>query len=143
MVRTLLAAHAHLRATLFDLPRVVASVEPAGRLTIVAGNVFDDPVPGADVCVLSQIIHGWPDDGAQRILRRCAEAAERILLVEGVLPERPSAGDASFDLFMLTLTGGRQRTENEFRRLAASAGLELRSSRPLATGNALVELRVG
>jgi 2,7-dihydroxy-5-methyl-1-naphthoate 7-O-methyltransferase len=141
LVRTLLAAHPHVRATLFDLPQVVASVEPAERLTIVAGNVFDDPLPAADACILSQIIHGWPDDEAERILRRCAEAAERILLVEGILPERPSAGDASFDLFMLTLTGGRQRTEDEFRRLAESVGLELRSSRPLATGNALVELR--
>jgi 2,7-dihydroxy-5-methyl-1-naphthoate 7-O-methyltransferase len=143
LVRTLLAAHAHLRATLFDLPQVVASVDPAERLTIVAGNVFEDPLPAADACILSQIIHGWPDDGAKRILRRCAEAAKRILLVEGVLPERPSAGEASFDLFMLTLTGGRQRTEDEFRRLAASVGLELRYSRPLATGNALVELHVG
>jgi O-methyltransferase domain len=142
LVRTLLAAHAHLRAKLFDLPQVVAAVEPAERLTVVAGNAFDDPLPAADACILSQIIHGWPDDGAQRILRRCAEAAERILLVEGILPERPSAGDASFDLFMLTLTGGRQRTEHEFRRLAESVGLELRSSRPLATGNALVELHV-
>ena len=142
LVRTLLAAHAHLRATLFDLPQVVASVAPAERLTIVAGNVFDDPLPAADACIMSQIIHGWPDDGAQRILRRCAEAAERILLVEGVLPERPSVGDASFDLFMLTLTGGRQRTEHEFGRLAESVGLELRSARPLATGNALVELYV-
>jgi hypothetical protein len=122
LARTLLAAHAQLRATLFDLPQVVASVEPAERPTIVPGNVFDDPVPGADACILSQIIHGWPDEGAERILRRCAEAAERILLVEGVLPERPSAGDASFDLFMLTLTGGRQRTEDEFRRLAESVG---------------------
>jgi hypothetical protein len=137
LARTLLAAHAHLRATLFDLPQVVASVEPAERLTIVPGNVFDDPVPGADACILSQIIHGWPDEGAERILRRCADAAKRILLVEGVLPERPSAGDASLDLFMLTLTGGRQRTEDEFRRLAESVGLELWSSRPLATGNAL------
>jgi 2,7-dihydroxy-5-methyl-1-naphthoate 7-O-methyltransferase len=143
LVRTLLAAHAHLRATLFDLPQVVAAIDPAERLTIVAGNVFDDPLPAADACILSQIIHGWPDDGAERILLRCAGAAERILLVEGVLPERPSAGEASFDLFMLTLTGGRQRTEDEFRRLAESVGLELRSTRPLATGNALLELHVG
>jgi O-methyltransferase domain len=52
LARTLLAAHAHLRATLFDLPQVVASVELAARLTIVPGNVFDDPVPGADACIL-------------------------------------------------------------------------------------------
>jgi hypothetical protein len=141
LLRTLLAAHEHLRATLFDLPQVVESVEPAERLTITPGNMFDDPLPAGDVHVLSQIVHGWPDAGAARILRSCAEAAPRILLVEGVLPERPSAGDASFDLFMLTLTGGRQRTEDEFRRLAESVDLELRSTQQLATGNSLIELR--
>jgi hypothetical protein len=43
---------------------------------------------------------------------------------------------------MLTLTGGRQRTEDEFRRLAESVGLELRSTQPLATGNSVIELHV-
>lgn len=141
LVRALLARHAQLRATLFDLPQVVASAEPAERLEIVAGNLLEDPLPEADVCILGRIVHGWPDAGAERILRRCADAAERILLVEAVLPERPSVAEAGFDLFMLTLTGGRQRTEAEFRRLAESAGLELRSSTPLATGNAVLELR--
>src|SRR5918995_1108346 len=142
LLRTLLATYEHLHGTLFDLPQVVESVEPAERFTIVRGNMFDDPIPATDAHILSQIIHGWPDAGAAQILRRCTEAAPRILLVEGVLPKRPSAGDASFDLFMLTLTGGRQRTEDEFRRLAESIGLELRSTQPLAAGNSLIELHV-
>jgi 2,7-dihydroxy-5-methyl-1-naphthoate 7-O-methyltransferase len=142
LLRALLTTHEHLHGTLFDLPQVVESVEPAERLTIVPGNMFDDPLPAADAHILSQIIHGWPDADAAHILGRCTEAAPRILLVEGILPERPSATDAGFDLFMLTLTGGRQRTEDEFRRLAESIGLELRSTHPLTTGNSLIELRV-
>jgi hypothetical protein len=144
LLRTLLAAHPHLRATLFELPRVVATVESADRLEIVAGDVFRDPLPAADAYVLSQIVHGWPDGGAAQILRACAEAGgedARILLVEGVLPETPSVDEASFDLFMLTLSGGRQRTLDELRRLAESVGLQLRSSQLLSTGNSLVELR--
>lgn len=143
MLRTLLAAHPHLQGTLFDLPQVAAGAEPSERLDVVAGNVFDDQLPRGDAYVLSQILHGWPDDDAAQILRRCAEAGGegvRILLVEGVIPERPSADEASFDLFMLTLSGGRQRTLDEFRRLATSVGLTLRSSQQLATGNSLVEL---
>jgi hypothetical protein len=42
---------------------------------------------------------------------------------------------------MFTLAGGRQRTLDDFSRVAASAGLEVRSSRPLETGNSLVEIR--
>jgi 2,7-dihydroxy-5-methyl-1-naphthoate 7-O-methyltransferase len=144
MLRTLLAAHPHLRATLFDLPQVVESAEQAERLDVVAGNFFDDPLPAADAYVLSQILHGWPDERAGQILRRCVEAGGdevRILLVEGVIPDHPTAGDASFDLFMLTLGGGRQRTLGEFKRLAESVDLELRSSRLLDTGDSVLELR--
>jgi hypothetical protein len=143
MLRTLLDAHPHLRGTLFDLAQVVAAVESVERLEIVAGNLFQDPLPPGDAYVLSQIVHGYQDERAAEVLSRCAEAGGdevRILLVEGVLSDRPSADEASFDLFMFTLTGGRQRTLDEFRRLAASAGLEVRSSRPLETGNSLVEI---
>jgi 2,7-dihydroxy-5-methyl-1-naphthoate 7-O-methyltransferase len=144
MLRTLLAAHPHLRGTLFDLPQVVADVEPGERLDVVPGNFLDEPLPRADAYVLSQILHGWPDEGAARILSRGAEAAgddSRFLLVEGVLAERPTAEETGFDLFMLTLVGGRQRTLSEFLQLAESVGLTIRSSQVLSTGDSLVELR--
>jgi hypothetical protein len=144
MLATLLAAHPRLRGTLFDLPQVVASVKPAERLTIVAGDVFHDPLPPGDAYVLSQVLHGWADDGAAEILRRCAEAGRddaRILIVESLISERPSADEAGFDLFMFTLGGGRQRSLDDFRRLAKSVALEIHSSKPLSTGNALIELR--
>ena len=143
MLQAILAAHPHLRGTLFDLPQVVGQVRPVERTDIIAGDVFADPLPEGDVYVLSQILHGWPDDRAATILARCVEAggeSTRIVLVEGVIPGRPTAGEASFDLFMLTLSGGRQRTLDDFRRLAESAGLVLRSAELLATGNSLLEL---
>ncbi len=143
LLRTLLAAHSHLSGTLFDLPRVVAAAEPAERLDTVAGSFFDDPLPRGDAYVLSQILHGFPDDEAGRILGRCIEAGggdARILLVEQLVSERPTADEASFDLFMFTLGGGRQRTQDEFRALAESVGLALRSSLSLGTGSSLVEL---
>lgn len=143
LLRTLLGAHSHLRGTLFDLPRAVAAAEPAERLDTVAGNYFDDPLPRGDRYVLSQILHGYPDEAAGRILSRCVEAGNtdaRILLVEQVISEHPTAGEASFDLFMCTLGGGRQRTIDELRRLAGTVGLALGSSVLLTTGNSLVEL---
>lgn len=143
LLRTLLAAYPHLRGTLFDLPQVVEDVEPVDRLEVVAGDVFHDPIPAADVYVLSRILHGWPDEGAARILQRCAEAggdSARIVFVEGVISERPTADEASFDLFMLAVSGGGERTLEEFRGLAERAGLEMRSSQLLSSGNSLVEL---
>jgi hypothetical protein len=144
MLRTLLAAYPHLRGTLFDLPQVVAVVEREERLEVVAGNVLEEPLPRADAYILSQILHGWPDPRATEILRRCAEAGDDdspVLLVEGVLADRPTSDETSFDLFMLTLVGGRQRTLSEFQRLAEAAGLTIRSSQVLPSGDSLVELR--
>jgi 2,7-dihydroxy-5-methyl-1-naphthoate 7-O-methyltransferase len=143
LLRTLLAAHSHLHGTLFDLPRVVAAAESAERLDAVAGDFFDDPLPRGDAYVLSQILHGLPNDVAERLLSRCVGAggvAAGILLVEQLVSEPPTAAEASFDLFMFTLGGGRQRTLGEFRSLAESVGLALRSSQLLATGNSLIEL---
>jgi SAM-dependent methyltransferase len=143
LLRELLDAQPHLRATLFDLPQVVRAAAAHERLEVVAGDFFADPLPAADVYVLSEIVHGWRDDDAVAILRRCAEAggeAARILLLEQVVPEEPPPETAAFDLFMLTLVGGHERTLEEFRRLAASVGLTVRRSWPLRTAESLLEL---
>ena len=143
MLRTLLPAHPHLRGTLFDLPQVVGGIEPAERLRVVEGNVFHDPLPSGDAYILSQVLHGWADEGAAEILHRCAASGRddaRILIVETILSDPPSPDEASFDLFMLTLSGGRQRSLDDFGRLAEQEGLKIRSSTPLTTGNALLEL---
>ena len=63
-------------------------------------------------------------------LQRCREAMSprgRVLVVEGLLPERAVQGENRFlgDVMMLVETGGRERTEREYRALFAAAGLAL------------------
>ena len=141
LLRTLLAAQLHLRGTLFDLPQVVAHVEGSERLSVVAGDLRTDPLPEGDVHILSGVLHGWPDEDAVRILGRCAAATERVLVIEAPLPRRPAAADAAFDLFMLTLVGGRERTLDDFRRLGDACGLGRCVETPLPTaGHSIVEL---
>src|SRR5688572_30433977 len=55
-----------LRATVFDLPPVVASAReflatvPEGpRVGLVAGDFFSDPLPEADLFALGRILHDW------------------------------------------------------------------------------------
>jgi hypothetical protein len=57
-------------------------------------------------------------------------SAARLLIVEGVYPPRidqseASRGAAANDVNMLVRTGGRQRSEAEFRTLYEIAGLKL------------------
>jgi hypothetical protein len=62
----------------------------------------------------------------------------RLLLIEVVLPNRIERPDPEIekllmsDLNMLAVTGGRERTENEWRALLQSAGLALRRVLPVS-----------
>ena len=97
-----------------------------GRLRFVAGDAFVE-VPAADTYLLRHVLHDFGDTQAVALLRavhRCAPPGARIQVMERLLPplgEGPS-GLALLDLQMLVLTGGRERTETELRRLLLEAG---------------------
>lgn len=150
----LLTANPTLRGIVVDLPRVIEGAEPkiaaaglSARCEAVAGDFFQDVPGGADAYLLKHVIHDWDDAKALAILRTCQRAmpAEGTLLViEGVYPPRidqslDSRGAAANDVNMLVCTGGRQRSEVEFRALYAAAGLELRRIVPTAARVGVIE----
>jgi acetylserotonin N-methyltransferase len=40
------------------------------RISLIPGNFFDDPLPEADVFVLSRIIHDWDENKANVLLQK-------------------------------------------------------------------------
>ncbi|MFF2654575.1 methyltransferase [Streptomyces sp. NPDC058045] len=139
-----LTAHPGMRGTLVDLPDTVARGRRAltgqglGERCEFAGQSFFDPLPsGADAYVLSAVLHDWSDEEATAILRRCAEAAGRsgrVLIVES----HGTAGDdpamfAEMSLRMLVISGGRERTVEEYTALAAAAGLTVTARHTIGT----------
>ncbi|MFE1145981.1 methyltransferase [Streptomyces albidoflavus] len=136
LLARLLTDHPKLQGTVFDQPHVVAAapkvLAEAGvtaRSTVTGGDFFDKVPAGADVYVLSQILHDWDDDDAVRILKRCREAVPshgRLLLVEQVLPNDAGAGAAALlDLHMLVLLGGQERTLAHWEQLLDRGGFRL------------------
>ncbi|HZR83393.1 MAG TPA: methyltransferase [Candidatus Binatia bacterium] len=136
----ILKANPRLRGVVFDQPHVaararehVAAAGMADRLEVAGGSFFDDVPPGADAYLLKHVIHDWDDDQAAAILRRCRAAMPphaKLLIVEGVYPARidgslASRGAAANDVNMLVSTGGRQRSEAEFRSLYEASGFRL------------------
>ena len=136
----ILKTHPSLRGVVFDLPHVaeranseVAAAEVADRCEVVAGSFFDRVPSGADAYLLKHVIHDWNDERGTVILKNCRTAMPpmaKLLIVEGVYPPRIDLSPASRsatanDLNMLVATGGRQRSEAEFRELFAASGFRL------------------
>ncbi|HEY4630584.1 MAG TPA: methyltransferase, partial [Blastococcus sp.] len=134
------------RGVLFDTPPVLAAAEPvlqaagvAHRCETVAGDFFRQVPPGADLYVLSNVVHDWDDDSARQILGTCRAGMRvdsRLLIIELVLPNdaRPSMGKL-LDLEMLSITpNGRQRTAAQYAELLARAGFDMTQVVPALPG---------
>jgi hypothetical protein len=150
----ILSAHSHLDGIVFERPEVAerAGKEIAARgLTqrsrAVGGDFFEGVPSGGDAYLLKHVIHDWSDERALVILRNCHRAMgsdAKLLIVEGVYPPRidqstESRGAAANDVNMLVSTGGRQRSEAEFRSLYERAGFTLERIIPTPATVSLIE----
>jgi O-methyltransferase len=137
LLRGILARAPHAKGILFDLPAVVAETAAEdkthplveSRYERVGGDMFASVPAGGDLYILKRILHDWSDAEAIQILRNCHEAMHphgKLLLIESIRQPSTHADPAmAADLMMLVLVSGRERTEEEFRRLLAAAGLRL------------------
>lgn len=136
LLAAVLRAHPRLTGTLFDLPSVVAGardlledVRIAGRVRCLAGDFFDEAPADAELYVIKSVLHNWNDTDAQRILATCRAAMtaeSRLLVIERVVPVGNQPAEAKlFDINMLVVAGGCERTEAEYRALLAQSGLQL------------------
>jgi hypothetical protein len=135
---------AEVQYILFEQPDVVAALgqaEPA-PFAAVAGSFFES-VPRADAHMLSNVLHDWGDEDALRILRNVRRAqpdSGRLFLLEMMLGgETEPLLARSTDLNMLVLTGGRERTREEFETLLAKAGFTIVAVGRVADLSCLVE----
>ena len=80
-----------------------------------------------DLYLLSNVIHDWDDARAITILRNCRKAMTadaRLLVIEEIMPSRvaDSPDTIANNFAMLLLTGGKERTAQEYRTLLDIAG---------------------
>lgn len=136
LVASILRACPNVHGVLLDLPHVVVlgrqHIEQQGlstRCDLVAGNFFESVPQGGDAYILKWVLHDWDNDRCVTILRNCHRAMTpdgKLCVIEAVIP----SGNEPFfhklmDLNMLVMTGGRERTEAEYRALFEAAGFHL------------------
>jgi len=138
LLRAILKKHPEMRGILIDLDHVIEGAKKvpenqamAHRCEFLTGDFFAEVPAKADAILMKHIIHDWEDDKAVVILKNCRKALAgkpnaKLLLVETVLPPGNEPHFGKFiDLEMFVYPGGRERTEEEFRKLFAAAGWRL------------------
>jgi hypothetical protein len=150
VITAILQKYPAMKGIIFDRPGVLertkANLTAAGlddRCKIEPGNFFEAVPSGADAYVMRHIIHDWDDDKSLTILRNCRTAMTtggKLLVVEGVVPvgNEPSISKF-FDLAMMVLPGGMERTEQEYRQMFEASGFTLKRIVPTTTWVSVIE----
>ena len=147
----ILRTHPTLRGVLADQEHVLARAREHGyltgdlasRTTMEPCNFFEHIPPGCKAYVMMRVIHDWDDDQAKIILTNCRQAVPAdgaLLLVEWELfAENVPSNGKFIDIVMLILTGGRERSIDEYRDLLAATGFRLNRVVPTPSQFAVIE----
>ncbi|MCL7038371.1 hypothetical protein MKW94_002206 [Papaver nudicaule] len=138
--QAIVEAFPHLKCTVLDLPHVVANSPNAGtssdNLVFVAGDMFAS-IPPADAVLIKFTLHNWADTECVKILRNCREAIPsreqggKVIVIDAVVEEHKNKQEKEpittetqlmFDLLMMTLVGGKERTEKEWEKIFLESG---------------------
>ena len=136
LLASVLKSNPQARGVVFDLPAVVdgarerlAAEGLAERCEVAGGDFFQSVPAGGDAYVMKSIIHDWDDERSITILkniRRAMKEGGRLLLVETVIEDGAAASFSKLsDLHMMVMTGGRERTREEFAELFRRSGFRL------------------
>jgi ubiquinone/menaquinone biosynthesis C-methylase UbiE len=150
LITSILKKNPQSQGVLFDAPQVIEGARPrleasgvADRCETVAGNFFEAVPVGGDAYVMKWIIHDWDDEKALTILKNIRSQMQpngRLIVVETVVPDTDEPHFSKFfDLNMLVMTGGKERTATEFRELLAAAGFKLLKITPTNLPTSIIE----
>ncbi|KAK5997733.1 O-methyltransferase af390-400 [Cladobotryum mycophilum] len=114
-----------------DLPGILAEVK---LHKVIEPQVYDfftpQPVKGARVYFMHNVLHDWTDEVAVQILKNVAGGMERgysrMLIHESLVSNvKPLARVTTSDLTMMAILAAKERSENEWRALVEEAGLKI------------------
>jgi hypothetical protein len=137
LLANILRAHPKLRGVLADQEHVLHRArqkhflggELEARVSQTPCDFFREVPPGCRAYMMARVIHDWTDEQATVILSNCRRAIPPdgvLLLVEQALGEMNQPSEGRFtDVVMLVLTGGRERTVEEYRALLGKSGFRL------------------
>lgn len=102
------------------------------RVKFESGDLFKPWPVRADTFVMSRVLHDWSDDSALQILgnaRNAVPSGSTGIILEMLLDDASPFGRVC-DLHLMLVTGGRERTTDQFDQLARDTGFRLMRVEP-------------
>ena len=106
---------------LVDRPEVIKNLEIKG-VEITSCDIFSDELPKGDIYILSRVLHDWSDDICKVLLKRIPKSANLVIIDRIAEPSRHGL----LSLNMLLITGGRERTAEDWNDLYKLSGWKMR-----------------
>ncbi|KAJ9136105.1 hypothetical protein P3X46_033216 [Hevea brasiliensis] len=150
LARIISEAFPRMKCTVLEIPQVIANLEGTKNLNYVGGDMFQH-VPAADAIILKLILHGWSDEECLKILKKCKEAISskgkggKVIVIDLVINEKKDEDELTetkllFDMLMMYVTTGRERTEKEWEELFLKAGFSHYKITPVLGLRSLIEV---
>ncbi len=117
------------------------------RCEFKTGNFFREIDVKGDLFILSRILHDWEDEKACEILKNVRKAMPEnsaLLVIEKILPntiEKDCLHLYMNDLYIWSVCGGKERTEEEFLNIFGKSGLMLEKKYKLTSDEYVLEVK--
>ncbi|KAI3744118.1 hypothetical protein L1987_57194 [Smallanthus sonchifolius] len=143
-------AFPNIRCISFDLPHVVNGLVGSKNLSYVGGDMFQ-AIPNADAILFKWILHDWSDEECVKILKRCREVIPskenggKLIIIDMVMKVHEGENglletQLFFDMLMMTLMTGRERSEEDWAKLFVDAGFSDYKITPILRLRSLIEV---
>ncbi|XP_004490686.1 probable O-methyltransferase 3 [Cicer arietinum] len=150
MAKALAKSFPQLECTVLDLPHVVAGLQETENLKYVGGDMFKE-IPSADAILLKWILHDWNDDECVKILKNCKDAIAKkgkegkVIIIDMVMENEKGKNESLqtqlfFDMLMMVLVTGKERTKKEWVNLISSSGFSNYKITPILGLRSVIEI---
>lgn len=148
----ILVRYPNLTGIVADMPGTVPAAEKAirqaglgDRCSAISYDFMKGAPPACDGYLMVNVLHDWEDDICHQILRNVSRSMgsdAKLWIVEFLLDPAPGFSVAKLlDIEMLVMSGGRERTIDEYESLAGSVGLAVNKVIPTDIGVVMIECK--
>ncbi|KAM7278697.1 hypothetical protein ACFE04_005831 [Oxalis oulophora] len=145
LLASIVEEYPNIKAINFDLPHVIEMAPKLPGVTHVVGDMFES-IPAGENILLKWIMHDWSDKKCIQILKNCHKAVSdngKVVLVDIVLRQEKDGSYCDVglkaDLLMLANTGGKERTEQEWKNILNEGGFTRYNIIPVILSTCIIE----